>query len=153
MFKYLFLGLLRKCMSTYTVWLYFFSAEESHIILDRKLSDSSDRWRNRMWEKHTDSTSEYIFICFCNTFSLSFWLLWVFITAHGLSLVAASGTPLQLWCTGFSLRWLLFLWSTGFTAHGLSNCGAWAQLPHSMQNLPGPQIEPMSPALEAKEEG
>lgn len=57
-------------MSIYTVWLYFFSAEKSHIILDRKLSDSSDRWRNRMWGKHTDSTSEYIFICFCNTFSL-----------------------------------------------------------------------------------
>lgn len=51
MFKYLCLGLLRKCMSVYSVWLYFFSAEESHIILDRKLSDSSDNWRNRMWEK------------------------------------------------------------------------------------------------------
>ena len=49
-------------MSVYSVWLYFFSAEESHIILDRKLSDSSDNWRNRMWEKHTDSTSEYIFL-------------------------------------------------------------------------------------------
>ena len=81
-------------MSVYSVWLCFFSAEESHIILDRKLSDSSDNWRNRMWEKHTDSTSEYIFIYFCNTFFFSFCLCWVFITEHRLSLVAASGAPL-----------------------------------------------------------
>ena len=82
-------------MSIYSVWLYFFSAEESHIILDRKLSDSSNCWRNRMWEKHTDSTSEYVCIYFCNTFSL-------FV------------------CAGSSLL------RTGFTAHGLSNCGVWA---------------------------
>ena len=30
---------------------------------------------------------------------------------------------------------------------GLSSCGAWAQLPHSMWNLPRPGIKPMSPAL------
>ena len=29
----------------------------------------------------------------------------------------------------------------------LSSCGAWAFLPQSMWNLPGPEIEPMSPAL------
>ena len=31
---------------------------------------------------------------------------------HGLSLVAASGGYSLLLCTGFSLRWLLLLWST-----------------------------------------
>ena len=48
-----------------------------------------------------------------------FWLRWVFIAAHGLSLVAASGGYSSLWCTVFSLRWLLLLWSTGSRAHGL----------------------------------
>ena len=32
-------------------------------------------------------------------------------------------------------------------ARKLSSCGAWALLPQSMWNLPGPEIEPMSPAL------
>ena len=38
-----------------------------------------------------------------------FRLRWVFIAAHGLSLVAASGSYSLLQCSGFSLRWLLFL--------------------------------------------
>ena len=52
---------------------------------------------------------------------------------HGLSLVAASGGYSSLQCAGFSLRWLLLLWSTGsrragsvVVARGLSNCGLWA---------------------------
>ena len=35
----------------------------------------------------------------------------------------------------------------GFQAHGLSRCGARAQLLRDMWDLPGPGIEPMSPAL------
>ena len=31
--------------------------------------------------------------------------------------------------------------------HSLSSCGTWAQLLHGMWDLPGPGIEPMSPAL------
>ena len=42
-----------------------------------------------------------------------FWLRWVFVAAHGLSLVAVSGDYSSLRCVGFSLRWLLLLWSTG----------------------------------------
>ena len=42
-----------------------------------------------------------------------FWLHWVFVAAHGLSLVAASGSYSPLRCAGFSLRWLLLLRSTG----------------------------------------
>ena len=72
----------------------------------------------------------------------------------------------SLWCVGFSLRWLLLLWSMGCrctasvaVARGLSSCGSWAlerrlssrgtlaQLLHGMWNLPGPGVEPMSPAL------
>ena len=36
-----------------------------------------------------------------------FWLCWVFVVAHGLSLVAASGGYSSLQCAGFSLWWLL----------------------------------------------
>ena len=37
----------------------------------------------------------------------------------GLSLVVASRGVLNLRCSGFSLRWLLLLWSTGSRVHGL----------------------------------
>ena len=48
----------------------------------------------------------------------------------GFSLVVASGAALQLWCMGFSLRWLL-LWSTGSraslaAARGLRSFGSQA---------------------------
>ena len=101
-----------------------------------------------------------------NLFIYYFWLRWVFLAARGLSLVVASGATLLLQCAGFSLQWLLLLWSTGsrrmgFSScgtqlsscslraleHRLSSCGAWAQLLRGMWDLPGPGIEPMSPAL------
>ena len=56
-----------------------------------------------------------------------FWLCWVFIAAHGLSLVAASRGYSSLRCGGFSLRWLLLLGSMGSRHTGFSSCGAWAQ--------------------------
>ena len=43
-----------------------------------------------------------------------FWLRWVFVAAHGLSLVAASGGYSSLRCVGFSL-WCLF----AVAEHGL----------------------------------
>ena len=56
----------------------------------------------------------FLFILF-----IYFWLHWVFVAAHGLSLVAASGGYSLLWCIGFSLQWLLLLRSTGSRACGL----------------------------------
>ena len=56
-----------------------------------------------------------------------FWLCWVFIAVRGLSLVAASRSYSSLRCAGFSLRWLLLLWSMGSRRVGFSSCGAWAQ--------------------------
>ena len=50
----------------------------------------------------------------------------------------------QLWCMGFLLWCLLFLWSTDSRF-----CATWAQLPQGMRNVPGPGIEPLSPALTA----
>ena len=60
-------------------------------------------------------------------FFFFFWLCWVFIAVRGLSLVAASGGYSSLRCTGFSLRWLLLLWSTGSRRMGFSSCSMRAQ--------------------------
>ena len=73
-----------------------------------------------------------------------FRLSWVFVAAHRLPLVAASGGYSSLRCVRFSLRWLLLLCSTdskcvAFSSCGLrapecrlSSCGAWAQLLRGM---------------------
>ena len=47
-----------------------------------------------------------------------FWLCWVFVYVCRLSLAAASGGHSSSRCTGFSLSWLLLLWSTGSTRAG-----------------------------------
>ena len=52
-----------------------------------------------------------------------FWLLWVFVAAGGLSLVAVSGGYSSSQCLGISLLWLLLLWSRGSTHAGFSSCG------------------------------
>ena len=46
----------------------------------------------------------------------------------GFSLVAASRGYSLLWCTGFSLRWLLLLPSMGSRSMGFSSCGTWASV-------------------------
>ena len=56
-----------------------------------------------------------------------FWLHWVFIAVRGLSLVVVSRGHSSLQCVGFSLWWLLLLWSTGPKHLGFSSCGMWAQ--------------------------
>ena len=67
------------------------------------------------------------------------WLCWVFTAAHrlcsswgewGSSLVGVQGPVIAGAC---------------LVEHRLSNCGEWAQLPHSMWNLPRPGIQPVSP--------
>ena len=93
-----------------------------------------------------------MFFCF-----FVFWLLWVFIAVRRLSLIAASRGYSMLRRAGFSLWWLLLLWSTGSRCAGfsscgsqvleLSSCGPWAWLLRGMWDLPGPGLEPVSPAL------
>ena len=56
-----------------------------------------------------------------------YWLCWVFVAARGLSVVVVSGGCSSLPCTGFSLRWLLLLQSTGSRPVGFSSCGTQAQ--------------------------
>ena len=65
----------------------------------------------------------YLFTYLC----IYFWLLWVFVAARGLSLVAAGGGYSSLQHTGFSLRWLLLLRRMGPRCTGFSSCGTWAQ--------------------------
>ena len=72
----------------------------------------------------------------------------------GFLLVAASRGYSSLWCTGFSLQWLLLLQSTGSRRAGFSSCGSWALelrlssfgarawLLRSMWDLPGPGMNP-----------
>ena len=76
-----------------------------------------------------------------------FWLCWVFVAVHGLSLVAASGGYSSLWCVAFSLQWLLLLRSPGSRRPAFGSCGAQAQLLRSMWDLPGLGLKCVSPAL------
>ena len=73
-----------------------------------------------------------------------FWLSWVFVAAHGLSLAVVSGTTIHCsarasHCSGFSC---CRAWALDTCAQQLS--GAWAQLLCSIWNLPGPGIETLS---------
>ena len=71
-----------------------------------------------------------------------FWLHWVFVAVRGLlTAVASLAAEHRLQVHGLSScdlraleRWLI-------------RCGAWTQLLRSMWDLPGPGLEPMSPAL------
>ena len=77
-----------------------------------------------------------------------FWLHWVFIAVHWLSLVAASRGDCSLRCVGFSLwqQQLLLLQSMN-SRQWAQECGAWAQLLLGLWSLPGPRIEPVSPVF------
>ena len=55
------------------------------------------------------------------------WLLWVFVAARSLSLAVVSGGYSSLRCAGFSLRWLLLLWSMSSRSMGFSSCASRAQ--------------------------
>ena len=73
---------------------------------------------------------------------LIYWLHWVFVAAHSLSLVAGGrGYSLAAVC-GF-----LTVVASLVAEHKLSSCGAWAKFPWAMWNLPRPSVNPMSPVL------
>ena len=54
-----------------------------------------------------------------------FWLHWVFIALHGLSLVAVSRGYSLFAVYGLLFSMVLLLQSTGSRNHGLSSCGTW----------------------------
>ena len=57
-----------------------------------------------------------------------FWLCWVFVAVWAFLQLQQVGDTLQLPCTGFSLRWLLLLRSTGSRAH-------WAHRPQQLWHV------------------
>ena len=68
----------------------------------------------------------YVYFFFFNLLLFYlFWLHWVFVAAHGLSLGAASGGYSSLWCVGFSLWWLLV--AEHRSRHAGFSSGVWAQ--------------------------
>ena len=71
----------------------------------------------------------FCFVLFC----FNFWLHWVFVAVHGLSLVVASGATLRCGaqashCGGFSCcgARALGMRASVVVAHGLSSFGSWA---------------------------
>ena len=96
-----------------------------------------------------------------------FWLCWVFVAAWAFLQLWRAGVSLQLRCPGFSLKWLLLLWSTDYGLEGgFSSCNMWAQqlwllgsraqakqfcctglIAPRHVDLPGSGIEPVSPTL------
>ena len=97
-------------------------------------------------------------VCFFN-FKINLFIL--FLAALGLCCCAQSF--LYLWRVGATLpcgerashyggfsrcgTQALSTWASVVAAHRLSSCGARAQLFRGMWDLPGPGLEPMSPAL------
>ena len=76
-----------------------------------------------------------------------FWLCWVFVAAWGLFSSCREWGLLSGCGARASLQRLLLLWSTGSRVHKPHSGGSWAWLFHSLWNLPGSGIEPVSPAL------
>ena len=79
--------------------------------------------------KQSCKTCVLYILFFKNKFILFiyFWLRWVFVAAHGLSLAEVSRGYSSLQCAGFSLQWLLLLRSRGSRLVGFSSCGTQAQ--------------------------
>ena len=79
------------------------------------LHPAVEAWSHNQWT--TREVPTYTF----------FWLCWVFVAVHGLSLVAVSRGYSSLQQAGFSLWWLLLLWSTGSRHTGFSSCSTQCQ--------------------------
>ena len=109
-----------------------------------------------------------VLFVYCVSFKLIslFWLCWVFIVLHRLSVVAESRGYCLSHCVGFSVQGFscraraVDTRASATALWGLSTCCmwapedrlgscTWAQLPCSMQDLPGLGIEPVSPALQS----
>ena len=75
-----------------------------------------------------------------------FWLCWVFVSARGLSPVAASGGHSSSRCAGLSL-WRPLVAEHRLQTRRLSSRGSRAQLLRGMWDPPRPGLEPVSPAL------
>ena len=102
----------------------------------------------------SNPTSTNIYVC------MYLWLYRVLLLCTGFLWLWLAGAALCLRYTGFSLQWLLRLWSTGCRAGGLQEVQLkgsraqaqqlWCMWPLGMWDLPGPGIEPASFALQGR---
>ena len=107
-----------------SVWMETRGIHKKHSVLGRLIP----------WRVGTVTCFFFFFLFLINLFICFYiWLCWVFIAVRGLSLVEASRGYSSLQCVGFSLSWLLLLWSRALgvqaavvVAHGLSSCGSQA---------------------------
>ena len=79
-------------------------------------------------QKQGASASFFLNLFYLINLFIYFWLCWVFVAAHRLSLVVASGGYSLLWCMGFSLQWLLLLQGTGSRHVGFGSRGTRASV-------------------------
>ena len=106
------------------------------------------------WKTHRQGWSSYSFFFF---FFINLFIYFIF-GCVGSSLLHAGF--LWLWCAGFCCgaqavgTWASVVVACGLSScglraleHRLSSCGAQAQLLHGMWDLPGPGLQPVSPAL------
>ena len=101
----------------------------------------------------------YFFLIYLFIYLFIFGCIGSLLLHAGFLQLRQAGATLRCSCVSFSSRWLLLLWSmgsrhTGFSTcgsqaleHRLSSCGAQAYLLHGIWDLPGPGIEPVSPAM------
>ena len=66
-------------------------------------------------------------VLICIYLFIQFWLCWIFVATHRLSLVVARGATLRCSVRASHLRWLLLLQSVGSRRMGFSSCSTWAQ--------------------------
>ena len=102
--------------------------------------------------------SNFILFFFINLF-IYFWLRWVFIAACGLFSSCGEQELLLVVVRGLLIAVASLIEEHRLQEHGLSSCGSQAlecrlsscgtqaQLLHGMWDLPGPGLEPVSPAL------
>ena len=93
-----------------------------------------------------DLALQYVVVVCCTGSSL---LCVGFLQLQRAGATLCCGARASLHCGGFSCcgAWALGTQASVVAACGLRSCGTWAQLLRGMWDLPGPGIEPMSPAL------
>ena len=97
------------------------------LISKKSFQNRHFKQENETLKEATESVSLRPFFFFFLIYLLIYGCVGVFVAAHRLSLVVASGGYSSLRCAGFSLRWLLLLWSMGSRHAGFSGYGSWAQ--------------------------
>ena len=85
------------------------------------------------WLRCMDRKEDHCYFSIFFSFKNFFTYLFIFgcvgssLLLHGLSLVVASGGYSLLRCAGFSLQWLLLLWTADSTDMSFNCCGMQAQ--------------------------